>query len=88
MKTGRKYGVFLLLMLALLFVLSGCTNRQGQLDETPEPIVYMTPTPQPVLSENAAGVLTGIETSQLVVSIIFEGYLNLLWNSIQVSFFS
>ena len=74
MKTGRKYGVFLLLMLALLFVLSGCTNRQGQLDETPEPIVYMTPTPQPVLSENAAGVLTGIETSQLVVSIIFEGY--------------
>ncbi|MBQ7488857.1 MAG: polysaccharide deacetylase family protein [Clostridia bacterium] len=76
MKTGRKQGTLILVLLVLLLVLSGCTDHSNEVSITPEPIVYVTPTPEPSLSESAAGVLSGIETSQLVVSIVFEGYAN------------
>ena len=74
MSAGRKKGFLIPVLLVLLFVLSGCGNEQNRVMETAEPITYVTPTPQPSLSETAAGVLSGIETSQLVVSIVFEGY--------------
>ena len=74
MSAGLKKGLLIPVLLVLLFVLSGCGQQQSQVRETVEPVTYVTPTPQPSLSEPAAGVLAGIETSQLVVSIVFEGY--------------
>ncbi|MBR1707744.1 MAG: polysaccharide deacetylase family protein [Clostridia bacterium] len=74
MNQTLKAAALALFLVILLVVLTGCQSRETTPTETVEQIVYVTPSPQPVLSETAAGILNGVETSQLVVSIIFEGY--------------
>ena len=74
MNQTLKAAALSLFLVIFLVVLTGCQSRETTPTETVEQIVYVTPSPQPVLSETAAGILNGVETSQLVVSIIFEGY--------------
>ena len=74
----RRALLFLLLATALL-LLSGCGEQKPepqQVEATPSPtpfIPLITPTPQPRLSAKSAGQLGGVETSELVVSLVFEG---------------
>ena len=69
---GRTLAVLCLLPV-LLFALTGCIDR-GEPKATPTPRVFLTPTPVPTLSQKAANLLTSVETDQLMVSLVFQGY--------------
>lgn len=65
------------MLAAMLLFVSGCSEQPAP-EQTPVPTAtqarpFITPTPAPSLTTNQAGVLGGVETDQLVVSIVFEG---------------
>ena len=69
-----------LMLAAALALLTGCGEKAAPPVEeaaaTPSPTPFVpriTPTPQPRLSAKSAGLLGGVETSELVVSVVFEG---------------
>ena len=76
-----KRAALAFLLAAALLLLAGCGEQRqpdqpAQATPTPSPTPFIpriTPTPQPRLSAKSAGLLGGVETSELVVSIVFEG---------------